>query len=78
MLRAAGAALLCEAAIAGDGLDEALGGVIRLTVGREAAAADGCAAGKPAFGPSTLARVGDKFGLPILALERFRKAPGEM
>lgn len=58
-----------------DGLDEVLGGVIRLTVGRETVAADGCAAGKPAFGPNMLARVGDTFGLPILALDRFRKAP---
>jgi hypothetical protein len=77
-LRPAGAAVVCEAASAGDGLDEVLGGVIRLTVGRESVAADGCAAGRPAFGPSMLARVGDKFGLPILALDRFRKAPGEM
>jgi hypothetical protein len=78
VLRAIGVAVLCEAATAGDGLAEPLGGVIRLTVGRETVAAEGCAAGKPAFGPSMLARVGDTFGLPILALDRFRKAPGEM
>jgi hypothetical protein len=75
MLRAA---VLCEAATAGDGWDEAPSRVIRLTVGREAIAADGCAAGKPAFGPSMLARVGATFGLPILALDRFRKVPGEI
>ena len=51
---------------------------MRLTVGREAVVADGWAAGMPAFGPSTLARVGDTFGLPILALDRFLKAPGEI
>jgi hypothetical protein len=73
-----GVASLYEAATAGDGLDELLGGVIRLTVGRETVAAEGCAAGKPAFGPSMLARVGFTFGLPILALDRFRKAPEEM
>jgi hypothetical protein len=78
VLRAAGVAVLCEAATAGDGWDEVLGGVIRLTVGREADAADGCAAGRPAFGPSMLARVGDTFGLPRLELDKFRKAPGEM
>lgn len=72
-LRAVGVPVLCEAATAGDGVDELLGGVILLTVGREAAAADGCAAGRPAFGPSMLARVGDTFGRPILALDRFRK-----
>src|SRR5579872_3764882 len=73
-LRDAGAALLCEAATAGVGLDEGevLGGVMRLTVGREAVAADGCAAGNPAFGPSILARVGDTFGLAMLALDKFR------
>jgi hypothetical protein len=75
-LRAAGLPVLCEAATAGDGLDAV--GLIRLTVGRDAMAADGCAAGKPAFGPSTLARVGATFGLPILAVDRFRKAPGEI
>ncbi len=75
--RAIGVPLLRDEAVADDGLDEVLGGVIRLTVGREAVAADGCAAGKPAFGPSMLARVGATFGLPILALERFRKALGE-
>ena len=69
---------LCEAAMAGDGFAKLLGGVMRLTVGREKVAADGCAAGKPAFGPSMLARVGDTFGLPMLALERFRNALGEM
>jgi hypothetical protein len=77
-LRAGGFPMLCEAATAGDGLDEMLCGFIRLTVGREAIAADGCAAGNPAFGPRTLARVGATFGLPILALDRFRKAPGEI
>jgi len=76
VLRAIGVPLLRDEAAA-DGLDEVLGGVIRLTVGRETVAADGCAAGKPAFGPSMLARVGDTFGLPILALDRFRKALGE-
>ena len=60
------------------GLAELAGGVILLTVGRDATAADGLAAGKPAFGPSMLARVGFTFGLPILALDRFRKAPEEM
>jgi hypothetical protein len=54
--------------------EELAGGVMRLTVGREAIAADGCAAANPAFGPSMLARVGDTFGLAMLALERFRKA----
>lgn len=44
-LRAVGAAGLCAVATAGDGLDEVLGGVIRLTVGRDGTAADGCAAG---------------------------------
>jgi len=75
--RAIGVPLLRDEAAADDGLDEVLGGVIRLTVGRETVAAAGCAAGKPAFGPSMLARVGDTFGLPILALDRFRKALGE-
>src|SRR5271166_3892058 len=59
-------------------LEEFAGGVIRLTVGREAVRADGCAAGWPAFGPSMLARVGDASGLPILELDRFRNAPGEI
>jgi len=58
------------------GLDELAGGVILLTVGREATAADGLAAGKPAFGPSMLARVGDTSGL--LMLDRFRKLLGEI
>lgn len=71
VLRAVGVAVLCEAFAVGD---EVLGGVIRLTVDREAVAAEGCAAGRPAFGPRTLARVGETFGLPILALDRFRKA----
>jgi len=77
VLRAIGVPLLRDEAAADVGPDEVLGGVIRLTVGREAAAADGCAAGNPAFGPSMLARVGDTFGLPMLALDRFRKALGE-
>jgi len=54
--------------------EELAGGVMWLTVGREAIAADGCAAGNPAFGPSMLARVGDTFGLAMLALDRFRNA----
>lgn len=75
-LRPVAPALLCEAAIAGDGLDrpEFLGGVIRLTVGREVIPEAGCAAAMPAFDPSTLARVGEIFGLSRLALDRFRKA----
>lgn len=74
-LRPAGTAVLCEAAIAGDGLDrpEFLGGVILLTVGREVIPEAGCAAAMPAFDPSTLARVGEIFGLSRLALDRFRK-----
>jgi len=76
--RPIGVPVLCVPAIDGDGLDERLGGVIRLSVGREAVAAEGCAAGKPAFGPSTLACVGDTFGLPILALDRFLRALGEI
>lgn len=73
------ATLLCEAAIAGDGLDnpEFRGGVIRLTVGREVTPEAGCAAARPAFDPSTLERVGEIFGRSRLALDRFRKAlPG--
>ena len=80
-LRPVAPALLCEAAIAGDGLDrpEFLGGVIRLTVGREVIPVAGCAAAMPAFDPSTLERVGEIFGLSRLALERFRKAlPGTL
>jgi hypothetical protein len=75
-LRPAAPSLLCEAAIAGDGLDkpEFLGGVIRLTVGREVIPEAGCAAAIPAFDPSTLARVGEIFGLSRLALDRFRRA----
>lgn len=67
---------LCEAAIAGDGFDkpELLGGVIRLTVGREVIPEAGCAAARPAFDPSVLARVGEIFGRSRLALDRFRKA----
>lgn len=72
-----GVAVLCVEAIDGDGFDE-LGGVIRLTVGREAIAEDGCAAGRPAFGPSMLARVGDTLGLPILALDRSCNAVGDI
>jgi len=60
VLRAAGSIAL--------GLTEFAGGVIRLTVGRIADPADGCAAGEPAFGPSTLARVGDRSGLLMLAM----------
>jgi hypothetical protein len=52
------------------------GGVIRLTVGREAADRDGRAAGAPALDPSLLSRVGDTSGLPMV--DRFRKAPGEI
>ena len=58
--------------------EEFAGGLIRLTVGREVVAADGCAAGRPAFGPSMAARVGDALGLAMLALEIFRRALGEM
>lgn len=67
---------LCEAAIAGDGLDkpEFRGGVILLTVGREVIPEAGCAAAMPAFDPSMLARVGEIFGRSRLALDRFRKA----
>ena len=77
--RPAGPSLLCEAAIAGEGLDkpEFRGGVIRLTVGREVIPEAGCEAVIPAFDPSTLARVGEIFGLSRLAVDRFRKAlPG--
>jgi hypothetical protein len=70
---AVGVCGLCEAGWVAVGLEEAAGGVIRLTVGREAADRDGRAA---AFGPSMLSRVGDAFGLPIE--EMFRKAPGEI
>lgn len=69
---------MCEAAGVAVGLEEFAGGVIRLTVGREAAAACGCAAAKPAFGPSMLSRVGDAFGRPMLALDRLRNALGEI
>lgn len=69
--RAVGVPAFCKA----DGLAEFAGGVILLTVGREAIAEDGLAAGRPAFGPSTLPRVGETSGLPML--ERFRKALGE-
>jgi hypothetical protein len=78
-LRPAAPSLLCEAAIAGDGLDkpEFLGGVIRLAVAREVIPEAGCAAAMPAFDPRTLARVGEIFGRSRLALDRFRKAlPG--
>jgi hypothetical protein len=77
-LRPAAPSLLCEAAIDGDGLEpEFRGGVIRLTVDREVIPEAGCAAAMPAFDPSTLARVGEIFGLSRPALDRFRKAlPG--
>jgi hypothetical protein len=68
----AGAPVFCAAV----GLEELAGGVIRLIVGREATAADGLAAGSPAFGPSMLARVGETSGL--LILERFRRLLGEI
>jgi hypothetical protein len=45
VLRAAGVPVLCEEAAVAVGLEEFAGGVILLTVGREAAAADGLAAG---------------------------------
>jgi len=48
---------------------------IRLTVGREAAANEGRAAGAPVFGPSLLSRVGETSGLPMLGT--FRRAFGE-
>lgn len=75
-VRLDGAEVLCEAAIAGEGLDEAelLDGVILLTVGREVVPSEGCAAAMPAFDPSMLARVGEIFGRSRLALDRFRKA----
>jgi hypothetical protein len=60
------------------GLAELAGGVILLTVGRDATAADGLAAGKPALGPSMFSRVGETFGRLMLALDRFRKALGEV
>jgi hypothetical protein len=77
-LRPAAPSLLCEAAIAGDGLEpEFRGGVILLAVGREVIPEAGRAAAMPAFDPSMLARVGEIFGLSRLALDRFRKAlPG--
>lgn len=58
------------------GLAEFAGGVILLTVGRTAVPADGCAADNPALGPSTLARVGDRSGLLMLAM--LCKAEGEI
>ena len=45
---------------------ELAGGVILLTVGRDIALDEGCAAACPAFGPSMLARVGLTPGLPRL------------
>jgi len=54
------------------GRAELAGGVILLTVGREAAARDGRAF---VFGPSMAPRAGDTSGLPMA--EIFRKAPGE-
>jgi hypothetical protein len=60
------------------GLAELAGGVILLTVGRDATAADGLAAVKPALGPSMFSRVGETFGRLMLALDRFRKALGEV
>jgi hypothetical protein len=65
---------LCEAA----DLEKLAGGVILLTVGREVTPADGLAAGWPAFDPSTLARVGETSGLPMLALDNPRIALGEI
>jgi hypothetical protein len=70
VLRAA--PMFCDAA----GLEAPAGGVIRLTVGREVTPDDGLDAGKPAFDPSTLLRVGDASGLPILALDKPRTALG--
>jgi hypothetical protein len=72
----AGAAILCEALGVAGGLEAFAGGVIRLTVGREATVADGCALDILAFDPSMLARVGDTSGR--LMLDRFRKEPGEI
>jgi hypothetical protein len=46
-------------------------------VGREVTPVDGLAAGWPAFDPSTLARVGEASGRPILALDKPRSALGE-
>jgi hypothetical protein len=66
---------LCKAASAGDGFDEILGGVMRLTVGLEATDEDGCAAAAPLVGPSILARVGETSGLPMRGA--VRKALGE-
>jgi hypothetical protein len=59
-------------------LEKLAGGLILLTVGREVTPADGLAAGWPAFDPSTLARVGETSGLPILALDNPRIALGEI
>jgi hypothetical protein len=74
----AGVAVLWAGAGIVLGLAELAGGVILLTVGRDATAADGLAAGKPAFGPSMLSRVGETFGRLMLALDKFRKALGEV
>jgi hypothetical protein len=57
------------------GLAELAGGVILLTVGREATAADGLTADWPAFDPSVFSRVGETSGLPMV--DRFRNALGE-
>jgi hypothetical protein len=74
----AGVAVLWAGAGIVLGLAELAGGLILLTVGRDATAADGLAAGKPAFGPSMLSRVGETFGRLMLALDKFRKALGEV
>jgi hypothetical protein len=57
------------------GLAELAGGVILLTVGREATPADGLAAGWPALGPSMFSRVGETSGR--LMLDKFRNELGE-
>jgi hypothetical protein len=64
--------VFCEAV----NLEALAGGVILLTVGLEATPAPGLALAVDP--PSTLERVGDAFGRPILELDRFRKAPFEM
>jgi hypothetical protein len=69
--REAGVPVFCKV-----GLAELAGGVIRVTVGRDATAEDGFAAGRPAFGPSTLSRVGETSGL--LIVDKFRKLLGEI
>src|ERR1700685_2505662 len=64
--------IFCEAA----GLDAPAGGVMLLAIGREVTPADGLAAGRPAFDPSMLLRVGDTSGLLMLALDKPRTALG--